>query len=210
MRWRRAHRASRWRVFESVDYRFFIAGTALANMSQWMQQFALGWLVVELAQRDGLDATSAYVALLGLVRLVPALSLGLLGGVAADQVDRRRLLIATRLASSVIAAVMAAVALASGMSIGVAVALTSLAAAAVAFDQPARLAMSPTLVPPEESFAAISITRSTMLASSLIGPLVGGLLIGPLGTGGVLVACAGLFAASGLGLRRIRSAPRAG
>ena len=57
-----------------------------------MQQFGLGWLVVQLAIRDGAPQLAPfYLGLVGLARAVPGLAFGLFGGVVADRADRRRL-----------------------------------------------------------------------------------------------------------------------
>lgn len=73
-----------------------------------MQFFGLGYLVVQIAVRDGVPHLApAYLGLVGLTRAVPGLGFGLLGGAFADRADRRRLMIASHLVAAAAATVLA-------------------------------------------------------------------------------------------------------
>jgi MFS family permease len=190
------------------EFRIFFAGTVLANLAQWMQQFALGWLAIELAVRDGQPSRGAfYIGLLGLARLIPAAGFGLIGGVTADRIDRRKVLVTTRTASSLIVGTIAALTLSGHINIVLLMLLTALSASTFAFDGPARLSLVPMIVPRHHAFSALGMTRATMQAAGLIGPLIGGLLIVPFGVGGVIALNTVLYALSGIGLGQLRPAP---
>src|SRR5687767_9944556 len=74
-----------------------------------MQQFALGWLVVQLAVREGNPALGGfYLGLLSIASAAPALLFGLFAGVVADRMDRRDLLIRARVVYATVAILLAA------------------------------------------------------------------------------------------------------
>ena len=180
-----------------TQFRLLFAGSVFANLGNWMQQFALGWLVVELAVRDGHPELAAlYLGFIGLARFIPGLGIGILGGVAADRVDRRTLLLTTRTASALITAVLAALVLSGRVNLVAVMALTALNTATFGFDAPARMAVIPRLVAPGYMWSAMSITRATQHSSLLLGPFLGGILIVPIGVGGVMAVNAVLYVLS--------------
>ncbi|MEK7862931.1 MAG: MFS transporter, partial [Chloroflexota bacterium] len=89
-------RTSTFAALEFRDFRLVWIGLVVSNTGTWMQQFGLGWLVVQLAIRDGVPQLAPlYLGLVGLSRALPGLTFGLFGGVVADRADRRRLLMVT-------------------------------------------------------------------------------------------------------------------
>src|SRR5919201_96134 len=83
-----------------------------------MQQFGLGWLVVQLAIQDGVpNLAPFYLGLTGLARALPGLAFGLFGGVVADRADRRRLLVVTQSSAAISAAVLGALTIAGRINI---------------------------------------------------------------------------------------------
>ena len=179
------------------EFRAFFSGMLAANVGNWMQQFSLGWLVVQIAVRDGNPALGAlYLGLVGLSRAAPAIVFGLLGGVFADRMDRRRVLLLSRWASTAIGALLAAMVLSDRASIAGVMVLSFLSAATFGFDAPARQAIVSHLVAPVDLFSALGLVRGTQQSSTLFGPLVGGALIGPIGVGGVMVVNTVLFLVS--------------
>src|SRR5438067_11303991 len=111
-------RTSAWSALEHRDFRLFWIGLVVSNIGTWMQQFGLGWLVVQLAIRDGVPQLAPlYLGLIGLARALPGLAFGLFGGVVADRADRRRLLTLTQSSAAVTAAVLAALTLSGSINI---------------------------------------------------------------------------------------------
>ena len=179
------------------EFRWLFGGLVAANLGLWMQEFALGWLVVQLAVRDGNPALAGfYLGLRSLAGAVPALALGLFAGVYADRTDRRQLLIATRIASALVALVLAVLVITDHVNIFIVMLLSAAATAAFAFDMPGRHAIIPSVVPARDLFSAVGLMRASMQAAHAIGPLIAGLLIVPIGIGGVLLAKAALVTAS--------------
>ena len=173
-----------------------------------MQSFGLGWLVVQLAIRDGVPQLAPlYIGLVGLSRAVPAIVFGLFGGVLADRMDRRRLLGVTQSCGALVAIALAALALTDRIGIIPIMALSSLGAAAYAFDRPARQAMLPRLVPARDLMSAIGLNGASMNGAALIGPLIGGVLIGPLGVGGLMAVNAASYLGTIVALLIMRPLP---
>ena len=179
------------------EFRWLFGGLVAANLGLWMQEFALGWLVVQLAVREGNPALAGfYLGLRSLAGAVPALALGLFAGVYADRTDRRQLLIATRIASALVALVLAVLVITDHVNIFIVMLLSAAATAAFAFDMPGRHAIIPSVVPARDLFSAVGLMRASMQAAHAIGPLIAGVLIVPIGIGGVLLAKAALVTAS--------------
>lgn len=191
-----------------VEFRLLFIGTIFASTAQWMQQFALGWLVVQLAVRDGVpERGSFYLGLVGLAALFPSLIGGLVGGVAADRFDRRTILVTTRTVAASVAALIALLTVNGRIGIGPVLVLTAVSAGAAIFDNPTRLSLTPQTVPPSQAITALSMSRAAMMACSLIGPLIGGLLIVQIDVGGLMIVNALLYGAAILGLTRLPKYP---
>ena len=136
-----------------------------------MQLAAINWHVFTL--------TRSPLALggVGLVRVLPIVFCSLVGGVVADAMDRKRLMLASQsvmLISAVLLAVLTALGRDSLWSIYL---LTAIASAAVAFDNPARQALLPTLVPVEDFPGAVSLGLVVFNSAIVVGPAIAGLLL---------------------------------
>jgi predicted MFS family arabinose efflux permease len=190
-----------------AEYRWFISGTAFASLGYWIQQFAIGWLVIELAARDATPNNAAlYVGILGLARSVPALTFGLAGGVLADRFDRGRMLLFTRIGFALCGAALAVLSFRGPVELPALVVIAAVSSLIFAVDTPTRTAVSPMLTQPEHVFSAIGMSRALMQGSSLVGPLIGGLLV-PLGDQTLLVANTVVYLFAGIGLNRLRPLP---
>src|ERR671936_857104 len=153
-----------------------------------MQQFGLGWLVVQLAIRDGVPHLAPfYLGLTGLARALPGLAFGLFGGVVADRADRRRLLVVTQTSAAISAAVLGALTISGRINIVEVVLISALNSIIFSFDAPTRQAMVPRLVSDRELMSAIGLNSAAFNGATLVGPLIGGVLIIPFGVGGLMV-----------------------
>src|SRR5256885_11557880 len=153
-----------------------------------MQQFGLGWLVVKLATKDAAPQLAPlYLGLVGLSRAWPGLAFGLCGGVVADRPDRRRLLLLTQSSAAVSAAVLAFLAITNQINIVEIVLISPLNSIIFSFDAPTRQAMVPRLVSDRQLMSAIGLNSAAFNGATLVGPLVGGVLIIPFGVGGLLL-----------------------
>ena len=181
-------RTSAWSALEHRDFRLFWIGLVVSNIGTWMQQFGLGWLVVQLAIRDGVPQLAPfYLGLVGLARAVPGLAFGLFGGVVADRADRRRLLLITQTSAAIVAAALGILTITDRINIVEVVLLSALNSIIFSFDAPTRQAMVPRLVSDKELMSAIGLNSAAFNGATLVGPLLGGVLIIPFGVGGLMM-----------------------
>ena len=181
-------RTSALAALEYRDYRVFWFGLVVSNIGSWMQIYGLGWLVVQLAVRDGTaNLGPFYLGLVGLARAIPGVAFGLFGGAVADRADRRRLLMVTQSSAAIVAAILAALTISDRINIVEIVLLSALTSIIFSFDAPTRNAMVPRLVPPEQLMSAIGLSSAAFNGATLVGPLIGGVLIVPFGVGGLML-----------------------
>jgi predicted MFS family arabinose efflux permease len=190
------------------DLRFLWLGVALTYTADYLRIFAIGWLVVEIAVRDGApERVPLYLGLLGASRAVPGVLSGLVGGAIADRVDRRRLLLATTAASVAVAAGLLTLVLSGSPNIAIVMAFTFASSIADGLSLPIVYVMIPRLVPPKDLLSGIGLTNLMDNLSGLIGPLLGGALVIAFGTPGPFLALVPLYLAALIVLYRMRSVP---
>ena len=176
------------------EFRLLWIGWVLHNIGWWMQTFGLGWLVVQLAVRDGDGSRAAlYLGFVGLCRAVPGLMLGLVAGAYADRVERRRLMIVMQVVSMSLTALLAVVTLLDLVNLGLVLAISFGTSTAGIFDAPARQSALSRLVPPRDMMSAIGLQNLAAHGTGVIGPAIGGLLIGPFGVAGLFFGNAAGF-----------------
>jgi MFS family permease len=175
----------------SRNFRLLWSSQLLSNSGSMMQSAAILWHVSVLVPpaHRGLA-----LGMVGLVRVVPIVVLSLVAGVVADAVDRRRLLLVTQTGMALAAALLAYVSFAGVRSVWPIYALAALSSAFWAFDGPARQAFIPNLVPRAHLPNAISLNTIMFQAASVVGPALGGLVIGVWGIGWAYAANAISFA----------------
>ncbi len=162
------------------DYRLFWLGMLVSNTGTWMQMFGQGYLVVQLAIRDGVPQLAPlYLGLVGLARAVPGLTLGLFGGAVADRADRRRLLMVTQTSAAATAGILASLTIAGRITIVEIVLLGALSSMIFAFDAPTRQAMVPRLVPERDLMSAIGLNSAAFNGPQIFGPVIGGFIFVP-------------------------------
>jgi MFS family permease len=167
------------------NFRLLWLGTLISMAGSMMRQTALLWQVSLLVPAEQKALALGGV---GLMRFVPVIVCSLFAGVAADAFDRRRVMLVTNSALGVLSAVLAVLTLSGRATLGSVYALAALSAAAGTFDNPARNALFPSLVPREALPNAIGLNSISFQAAAVTGPLLGGALIATHGVG-VVYAC---------------------
>ena len=154
------------------DFRLLWVGQLISVTGSQMQIVAINWHVYLL--------TKSPLALggVGLVRVLPIVFCSLVGGVVADAVDRKRLMLVTQAVMLICAALLAALTALGLESLWVIYLLTAIASAAIAFDNPARQAMLPSLVPASDFAGAVSLGVVVFNSATIAGPAIAGLLLG--------------------------------
>ncbi len=146
-------------------------GQIVSVTGSQMQSVAINWHVYLLTK-------SAFaLGMVGFFKGVPIVLCSLMGGVVADAMDRRRLMIATQTVMLISAAALAFVTLAGLQSVWPIYLLTAAASGATAFDIPARQALMPTLVPAKDFPNAVSLGLMVFNVALIAGPAIGGLLL---------------------------------
>jgi MFS family permease len=136
-----------------------------------MQFVAINWHVYLLTK-------SAFaLGLVGLFRGVPIILCSLAGGVVADAVDRKRLMMVTQSVMLASAALLTIGTFAGLQSVWPIYILSAFASAASAFDVPARQALMPTLVPAEDFPNAVSLGIAVFNVATIAGPAIAGILL---------------------------------
>ncbi len=160
-----------YRVLTYRDFRLLWLSQLVSQTGSQMQMVALHWHVYLLTR------SPLALGALGLTRVVPIVLFSLWGGVAADRLDRRRVMFATQSAMLAGAAALSFLTFTGHESLGVLYGANALLAAAAAFDNPARNALVPRLVPLAELPAALSLNLTMFHAATIGGPALAGLLI---------------------------------
>jgi len=169
---REAIELSPYTSFRSRDFLLFLSGSFLSNVGLQMMSVAVSW--------DLYLATKSAVVLgnVGFVQVAPFLLFALWAGHFADRRDRRRIMLATQLV--VTAAVVVLVF--SSQSVVLIYSALFLAAAARAFQGPARLAILPHVVPVDALSNAITWNSSVQEIASVSGPAIAGLILAASGS----------------------------
>ena len=153
------------------DFRLLWLGQLVSTTGSQMQLVAINWHVYLLTR------SSLALGAVGLVRVVPIIFCSLLGGVVADAFDRRRLLVITQSVMLLSAGLLAAITAPGLGSVWPIYLLTAVSSAAVAFDNPARQALLPMLVPAEVFPNAVSLGLIAFQVSMIAGPALAGLIL---------------------------------
>ena len=175
--------ASRLAPFAALRHRNFrlLWNSQLVSMAGTMMQSAAILWHVSLLVSPGHRALA--LGMVGLVRIVPIVGFSLVSGVVADAVDRRRLLLVTQSGMAVAAGVLALCAFSGMRMLWPIYLLAAISSAFGSFDGPARQSLIPNLVPREDLPNAISLNTIMFQLAAVLGPALGGLVIGGFGVG---------------------------
>jgi MFS family permease len=160
-----------YRVLRHRDFRLLWLSQLVSLTGSQMQTVALHWHVYLLTH------SPLALGALGLTRVVPIILFSLWGGVAADRHDRRRVMFATQATMLAGAAALAVLTFTGHAGLAILYGANALLAAATAFDNPARNALLPRLVPAAELPAALSLNLTMFHAAFIGGPALAGLVI---------------------------------
>ena len=172
------------------NYRRYLAGQSVSLIGTWMQMAAQSWLVLTLTHYSS-TALGIVVAL----QTLPVLLLGPYGGVIADRIDKRRLMIILQSAMGVQALVLGLLTVTGAVTVWEIGVLATLLGLNNAFENPARQSFMLELVGPEHLRNAVSLNSVLVNVARTIGPAIAGLLIATVGEGVCFLLNAGSFAA---------------
>ena len=186
------------------NYRLIWIGLFISFTGSMMQNAALLWHVSLLVTPE---RKAISLGLVGLVRVFPVVIFSLISGVVADAWDRRRLMLFTQIAATLVATALGIIAFSGVTAVWTLYVLAALGSAVGAFDLPARNALVPSLVPREHLPNAISLNTIMFQSASVAGPSLGGLLIATAGVGAVYIVNAISFGFVIVALLLMRDVP---
>jgi len=196
-------RASARTTFASLqepNYRRFLCGQSVSLVGTWMQRVAQSWLVLEVS------GSGTAVGLVVALQALPVLVGGPYGGVVADRVDKRRLILFLQVGMGALALTLGVLVVTGAVALWQVFALALLLGLATCFENPARQSFILEMVGPEHLRNAVSLTAVLVNVARMVGPAVAGVLIAAGGTGLCFLVNAATFAAVVLSLATMDTA----
>jgi len=196
-------RGGMFRALSNRNYRIFWTGAFLSNVGTWMQAVAQGWLVLKLTNSPlwlGLDAFMA---------TAPGFIFTLAGGVFADLIDRRRLLIYTQVTAGIAALGLATLVLTNVVDRWMVLGFSFVTGCCMSLASPSYLAMTYDLVGREDLANAIAMNSTQFQLSRVIGPALAGAALRVFGLPGCFYANGLSFIAVVVALAKVRPQYRA-
>jgi MFS family permease len=165
------------RTFRSLrvrNYRLFFFGQLVSVSGTWMQQVAQDWLVLRLTDR------ALPVGIATALQFAPILLFGFWSGLAADRLDKRRLLIGAQIAMAALALALGVLTATGAVRLWMVYVLAFLLGCATAVDMPARQAFVVEMVGPDKLVNAVSLNSAMFNSARVVGPAAAGVLIATL------------------------------
>ncbi len=159
------------------NFQLFFGGQLISLTGTWMQSVAQSWLVYKLT------GSAVLLGLVGFSNQIPVFLLAPWGGVLADRINRRRILLATQTIAMILAFVLSALTLFHRVQVSHLFVLSALLGITNAFDIPARQAFVVDMVGKEDLINAIALNSSMVNGARIVGPAVAGLLVAVVGEG---------------------------
>jgi MFS family permease len=152
-------------------FAMFWSGAFVSNIGTWMESVAVGILVTDATDQAGWAGLAAAAA------FAPGAVLGPIGGAMADRYSRKRILILTTAAQTLLAAVLFVLALNGDPAPGVVVLIVLGSGCANAIGFPSYQSILPDLVPTDEIVAAVGLSSAQWNLGRIVGPALAGLVI---------------------------------
>lgn len=188
------------------DFRLYWGGHAFAVSGQQMATMIQMWLIFNMT------GSALQLGLLGLARAIPGVVLNLVGGVLADKVDQRKLLMYSNLGMTALYSILATLTLSGGLEVWHVLIVVFGTGAFEAFQQPSRQAIFPNLIDRKDMMSAVGLNSTIHPGTRIFAPLIAGVLIDQIGMGhdGAAIALylvAALYLVFSIALLRIHLPP---
>lgn len=172
----------------------YFVGNAASASGTWFQNLAASLYVFEHTHSPLL------LGVLQFGNFVPVLLLSPWGGSAADRYDRKRLLLATQVAATLVSGALAAATFEGHASVGIVMACAVLLGVISAFSSPAGMALPSDLVPRKDLQSAVALNSMTYNLARAIGPTLAGICVDQFGYGVSFAINAGSYLLLALGV----------
>ncbi len=170
----RVQAPSRLQIFAALkqpSYRRFWSGMVASVLGFQIMTVAQGWLVYDLT------GSKLYLGYVGLAAGLPAVVLNLFGGVVADKIDKRRLLLVTQTTASLLMFTLATLTLMDVVQVWHVLVIALLTGSVQAFDNPTRMALFPHLIERKDLQNAVALNAMVWQGTGVVGPALGGIII---------------------------------
>jgi MFS family permease len=185
-------------VLRRRDYRLLLCGQGVSVLGDRMVTVALAFAVLEVG------GSASAVGLVLAAGIAPMAGSVLIGGVVADRVSRRAVMVGADLVRLVSQGTIAVLLITGAAEVWMLACLAAVTGAATGFFNPASTGLMPQLVPPEELQPANALRSSVVSLGEILGPLTAGLIVAAAGAGWAIAADAATFAASAVCLSLLR------
>src|SRR5690348_8950280 len=164
-----------FKAFHYRDFRLMWIGACMSSIGTWMQIVAQGWLIYRLSHSAFLLALDQFLA------GIPIFMFSLIGGVVADRVERRKILLGSQWVQMACAATLTVLVLTNHVHVWEILCLSFVSGLAQAFGGPAYQALIPTLVEREDMPNAIALNSIQFNLAVTVGPALAGITLARLG-----------------------------
>jgi predicted MFS family arabinose efflux permease len=188
-------------VLREDGFRRLFYGQAVSLLGDGMVNVALAFAVIRL------DGSASEVGLVFAARMVALVGCLLAGGVIADRVSRRTVMVAADLVRLASQGAMAALLITDSAEVGTLAALAAITGAGSGFFNPASTGLLPAVVSAERLQQANALRGLAMAAGEIAGPVAAGALVAGVGAGWALAVDAATFAVSAAFLANLRLPP---
>lgn len=175
-------RPSRLGALESPGYRRFWFGSLAAVGGTQLANVGIGWLVFQLTD------SPFNLGIVGAATAIPTIVINLFGGVMADRLDRRLLLIATSAAATALLVLLTTLDMTDVVKVWHVVAISVGLGLVYGMDWPTRNAFFPALITRAQLKSAVALNSVLWQGTRIVAPSLGGVAIAALGTGSVFIA----------------------
>ncbi|MDX2016746.1 MAG: MFS transporter [Planctomycetota bacterium] len=179
-------RPSPFRVLKNGEFRRVWVASLGSNVGGWMEFVGMQWAMTQATlapewEASGRPGAPIMMGYLATAQMAPVLLMGMLGGVVADRVDRKKLLVWTQTLMMLVAAALCIEAFRGAITPITLIVLGAIHGTVLAFNMPAWGVLTPRLVPRDQLADAIMLNGLQFNLARVIGPAVGGVLLGWLG-----------------------------
>ena len=164
-----------FKAFQYRDFRLMWIGACTSSIGTWMQIVAQGWLIYRLSHSAFLLALDQFLG------GIPIFLFSLIGGVVADRIERRRILLTSQYVQMASAALLTVLVATNHVQVWHILCLSFVSGLAQAFGGPAYQALIPTLVEKEDMPNAIALNSIQFNVAVMIGPALAGQALAKLG-----------------------------
>ncbi|MCK9407972.1 MAG: MFS transporter [Bacteroidetes bacterium] len=191
-----------FRSLRHPEYRLFFTGQIISLIGTWMQTMAQAWLVYELTH------SSMWLGVVGFLNTIPMLLFAMYGGTIADRFSKQRIVLVTQMLSLIQSVILSTIVFLNLATVEIVCVLAFTLGTINAFDVPARQSFVVELVGKENLANAIALNSASFNGARIIGPAIGGVIIGAVGIAWCFFLNAVSFFAVIIVLLRMKMQPR--